>query len=698
MIRENAGPVHATDPRRQLAHPDAEPLNGAPKAPDPATPPRPGTTHPIATPESTIMGHLILYSLGPVQDFIATARRCQDLWFGSWLLSHLSAAAARTVTEHGGVDAVIVPGKLTDGAAVANELYALSPDLDSAKAWAAACGRAIAAELDALCDEFFARVPADGFYRETALAQVRALIETAWVAVPCAPSDYQIARRRAKGLLAARKSTRAFPPVPWHGGESAGVPKSSLDGSRESVIAEAIYDDVRTGRKTTEWLMKHYRARPAERLSGVDLLKRLGQEVDATGDPRGRPAFHSTSHISSAPLRTRIARLGAVATQQVDRWLEDLQNNAVDLSRFTIRAGHHDTAARSHDGQAFIIPRTLQGSTHHGGVGLDGYVLYEDRLHDLLEQSSTGGVDEDRLAVLRNTLKGVLGALGWSRPVQPYYAFVLADGDHMGRAIDGLGTPREHKAFSEHLERWAQGCRDTIEGALGTLIYSGGDDVLALLPLHTALSCARELATSFSEAMKDAFKKVPQGNRPDSLPTLSVGLAIAHHMVPMADALALARRAEKDAKTLRNAIAIRVAKRSGGELAVKGSWSEVSPLDERIPTWGRLFSGEQLPDKAAFAMEEAVATIVGDPALDASTVAPQTVRALARRALLRRRGDRGERELDEKVAEMLEARFRESDPAEAVAALSAELQIARLFLDAYEEAWSSAPAHLTEAP
>ena len=39
--------------------------------------------------------YLISIAIGPVQDFIASARRSRDLWFGSWLLSELSKTAAR---------------------------------------------------------------------------------------------------------------------------------------------------------------------------------------------------------------------------------------------------------------------------------------------------------------------------------------------------------------------------------------------------------------------------------------------------------------------------------------------------------------------------------------------------------------------------------------------------------------------------
>ncbi len=45
--------------------------------------------------------HLLVITLGPVQDFIAQARRTRDLWYGSHLLSELGRAAARALADGG---------------------------------------------------------------------------------------------------------------------------------------------------------------------------------------------------------------------------------------------------------------------------------------------------------------------------------------------------------------------------------------------------------------------------------------------------------------------------------------------------------------------------------------------------------------------------------------------------------------------
>jgi len=55
------------------------------------------------------MKHLFLVSVGPVQTFIASARRTRDLWFGSWLLSELSKAAAHEIVNNRPGNRLIFP-------------------------------------------------------------------------------------------------------------------------------------------------------------------------------------------------------------------------------------------------------------------------------------------------------------------------------------------------------------------------------------------------------------------------------------------------------------------------------------------------------------------------------------------------------------------------------------------------------------
>ncbi len=108
-----------------------------------------------------------------------------------------------------------------------------------------------------------------------------------------------------------------------------------------------------------------------------------------------------------------------------------------------------------------------------------------------------------------------------------YFAVLALDGDSMGQWISGSRTPaleqvlskqaaavftaagadlnRQrplspswHLQFSETLGNFAQHTvRRVVEAFDGRLIYAGGDDVLALLPADTALACARALHHAF---------------------------------------------------------------------------------------------------------------------------------------------------------------------------------------------------------
>src|SRR5205814_1126893 len=98
---------------------------------------------------------------------------------------------------------------------------------------------------------------------------------------------------------AARKNTRNFAPVTWGDNQ----PKSSIDGQLESVIPEYEYPSRRVSEteKFTKihQLYKKYGAGPAERLSGVDLLKRHGTTILGS-------AFPSTSHIATLSFLQRL--------------------------------------------------------------------------------------------------------------------------------------------------------------------------------------------------------------------------------------------------------------------------------------------------------------------------------------------------------------------------------------------------------
>ena len=126
---------------------------------------------------------------------------------------------------------------------------------------------------------------------------------------------------------------------------------------------------------------------------------------------------------------------------------------------------------------------------------------------------------------------GIDKALGGREP-DPYFAILQADGDGIGKKLSGIHSKPEHQEFSRTLGAFAAEARQNIREHGGHLVYSGGDDVLAFLPVHTAIRCAVSLEKAFRATGC----------------TLSVGLAVVHYHEPLYISLDYARAAERKAK------------------------------------------------------------------------------------------------------------------------------------------------------
>ena len=465
------------------------------------------------------MKHLFICSIGPVQEFIATARRSRDLWYGSWMLSELSKAAAKQIGK------LTPPGELIFP--YPPDIKALEPasDFNAPNKIVAlidgdptSIGKEIRQKVKARLDELWAdadsHVKGD-INKALAQKQIDDLLEFYWVSVPFVEGKdpYSKARESAEALMAARKVTRNFEQV-----EGSPVPKSSLDGVRESVIPKKEYPEkgVQNSLEKIENLYKNYHARRGEQLSGVDILKRLG-------NPQRSPKFKSTSDMAAIPFikqhgfgKELLFKIKALLPEERDR-LDDA----------------------------------------------DEGLVFESRFEDAFPSQQLS--DE-----IRKKYTDLFKDFGDVKP-SPYYALLAADGDGMGEVIDAQTELQTHRDLSRALSEFAALVPGFVEKSDGVLIYAGGDDVLAYLPLHTVLGFARESEAAFRKKM-EKFK-----TKDGVSPTLSVGIAVTHHLEPLADALELAHKAEKEAKSVpgKNGLAVIVSKRSGTDRTVKDKFAEL---------------------------------------------------------------------------------------------------------------------------
>ena len=101
----------------------------------------------------------------------------------------------------------------------------------------------------------------------------------------------------------------------------------------------------------------------------------------------------------------------------------------------------------------------------------------------------------------------------------PYYAILLMDGDNMGKALSA-GDPEK---ISSALLKFNKATEERVYDNNGFLIYAGGDDVLALLPVEDALSCAYQLHVDYDRFMQEI----------ECMSTLSGAIQFAHIKTPL---------------------------------------------------------------------------------------------------------------------------------------------------------------------
>ena len=520
--------------------------------------------------------YLVTLSLGPVQSMIGAARRTRDLWCGSWLLSEASRAAAQVFYQDAQGGELIFPApedpawelqpldKPGDEANISNILRVLVRDCDEAQV-KRLCAAAKAAAVERL--RGLGELGQRKHQLQTVLqqerweAQIDDFLEgfSAWVRIePETETGYAVASQRLGGVLAARKATRDFGPAKLGSG-GYGVPKSSLDGAFETVLPE----------RPNITLVRKLGLSPGEQLDALGVIKRTAGVAEQ---------FTAYSRIAADPWLQRLT----------EEQLERLKRDYAELQKLGLATG---TSGNLNAYQAFPY---------------DAQMLFDFRLQSARREVALEAAEVEALAQLANTLR----ALGHERSrdgtrigaAVPYAAILQADGDRMGELLAQAKSAAESREISQALHRFANAVRDLVRSHRGHAIYSGGDDVLALVPLPNAQACAQALALCFKENMQAVAHKLGV-----AVPTLSVGIGIGHIMQPLGSLLARAKRAEKlakgnglpEEKQQRNALVITLGVRSGGDIDWRTQWNDQVTLEE-LERFTADYRARRLPSRVAY--------------------------------------------------------------------------------------------------
>lgn len=195
-----------------------------------------------------------------------------------------------------------------------------------------------------------------------------------------------------------------------------------------------------------------------------------------------------------------------------------------------------------------------------------------------------------------------------------YYSILMIDGDKIGEMLTGerlysidkflhencveilrksnagflknkrLLTPSHHIAISRAMRDFSiYTVPEIVKRYDGFLVYSGGDDVLALFPSNRVLEAAYEIQEHFKKEWYNVSRKGSYGIYEKKLmglgsnATMSAGIVFAHYKWPFYDVIESAREAEKKAKDTygRNAFFLKLIKHSGQIIEAGGKWNFV---------------------------------------------------------------------------------------------------------------------------
>jgi CRISPR-associated protein Cmr2 len=448
--------------------------------------------------------YLFIFSIGPVQSFIAQARKTQDLYAGSQLLSDLIRFAIKNQI---GKDNIIYP--YPDNDSLTNRLVAkISAENDSHLT------KKISQIKENVDTHFFEiakkHLSVYSNWRE-AQEQLNDFLDIFWAAVPF-DAEYQVCYKKLEQQFAATKNYRPFKQLCEQGrkcnvtGQYNAIyyRKNFNENQSDAVLKKKKFltDNCLIINYNDDKTIKYRELQVGEGVCAITMLKRKYE----------RSAFASTADV---------AMLNALRQVINKQGIED------DLTCFATLLGES-------------TPYTI------------GQFWFEENINEnyFAMQGKLGGFNEVKRYWLRindhfkeNKIKP-----------QKYYAVLTFDADNMGTTIGGLSEEKQ-KRLSECLGTFASKTTKFIDdNGYGYTVYAGGDDYLGFLTLPTAFEVLQKLRLKFDEEVGNEFSL-----------KMSAGLAISHYKTPLSETLSWSKRMEHEAKDMqdKNAIGIAAVKHSG---------------------------------------------------------------------------------------------------------------------------------------
>lgn len=501
---------------------------------------------------------LFLFTIGPVQQFIFQARKTQDLFMGSFLLSYLTFIGMEEVIDRYGPKSIIYPNlsaqplmewhlkrcninrkssisSFIDQPTIPNRFVALIPESEESKIIKLAHKMEDAVRkkwkemVDIVLNKFklidkIRSDKKDEDCKAVIKKQTLDFPEIYWVAMPFKKDGKYITEEDFKdffeevqkenvGLIyhlgysaleksmGIRKNLRNFSQTNEYG------KKCNICGTKEGVI-KAGMGSLQVGKYISE---KEALCIPCFVKRALD--KYLGDKVDGKFIDY---TFPSTAEMASSNFKKRALKDAEV---QFNAYIDNIKKI---VGENVLR-------------QIQVKPLNKIEGDFNNVVNIEGEWFFEENLcTENIKKQFGIEIDDKEIKDLRKSLKQITDEVG---EPNPYYAVVLFDGDNMGEWLAGkllhnfehiygsdlwnklpnkvkeelktsiknkLLTPTIHFLISLSLRNYSlEFVKKIVEDDhLGKLIYSGGDDVLAFVNLKDLFEVMRRLRAAFSGHIK----------------------------------------------------------------------------------------------------------------------------------------------------------------------------------------------------
>jgi CRISPR-associated protein Cmr2 len=469
--------------------------------------------------------YLFLFAISPVQAYIEQARKTQDLYAGSYILSHLCHTAIQAFGLK--PENIIFPAidQQDDNRSLPNRFIAL---VEKEETELERLGKSIEDATKAEFHKIAATVLAEfkdisERVREQINEQITQYLTVNWLCLPLTNGDYLQKYAEIERLFGAIKRVRGFEPLSEKGR------KCSICGERNVRLYHKTERESQEPGKIPQKLFSNdaylveyedinYKLlQPGEGLCVVCYMK------------RNAGAYFGNGYNNTFPSTPEIALLDALSK------LPD-----------AIRPGKK--------------------------TEYDAHVVFALHNHTQLRETYPGYVIQASQRVLK-------GLDDYDIPFSPYYAVLRFDGDSMGKWLSGEylrdksseALQRFHPVLSGQLRRFAHKTEKHFDLNLfqGCSVYAGGDDFLGFLNLNVLFPVMKQF--------RQEFDKINLREFTDAKLTFSAGIVIAHYKTPLVEVLKWSQRMEHEAKAIdarKDAFAVAVLKHSGEIRKTVFKWRE----------------------------------------------------------------------------------------------------------------------------